>query len=289
MSEPVQGPELVDVDTAWSRVMGDIRAVTKDSTKTGGGGSYKFRGIDAVMNAAGPAMRAHGVHVRPHKVLSLAYVDVIVGDKKSAMQSVRLMVKYRVTGPDGSHFDGIVPGEAFDSGDKGTAKAMSVAYRTFLLQALTLPTDDPDPDSVSHQRAGTDEHAALLADLGRWRGEVSAAGRDQSKLKALWDRMVAEWESVPWSKDREEILQEAIDASRKPAESAEEVKPAPPAGQPEIDPTDWREAFLVDLGQAEDAKDAAAVRKLIKQAHDAGFADLKVAAQAVLNDFRKGQ
>jgi hypothetical protein len=31
--------------------------------------------------------------------------------------------------------------------DKATAKAMSVAYRTFLLQVLALPTDDPDPDA----------------------------------------------------------------------------------------------------------------------------------------------
>ena len=40
-----------------------------------------------------------------------------------------------------------VPGEAIDSSDKGTAKAMSVAYRIFLLQLFSLPTGDPDPDS----------------------------------------------------------------------------------------------------------------------------------------------
>jgi hypothetical protein len=271
--------------------MGDIRSVAKDSTKTGGGGTYKFRGIDAVMNAAGPAMRTHGVHVRPHKILSLAYVDVIVGKDKSAMQSVRVMVKYRVTGPDGSHFDGIVPGEAFDSGDKGTAKAMSVAYRTFLLQALTLPTDDPDPDAVAHQRAGSDEHAAMLADLAKWRGEVSAAGRDQAKLEVLWDRMVAEWDTVDWSKDREEILRDAIDASRKPAEAAEEVKSAPPAstGPTDEQAAEYAERFMVDLAQAEETKDARAVRTLIAQAQKDGRPDLKKHAQDVLNDFRKGQ
>src|ERR1044072_4942866 len=108
MSEPTPEPDWsLGVATAWSRVMADVRKVGKDSTKTGAGGSYKFRGIDAVMNAAGPAMRAHGVQVRPHKVLNLSYVDVIVGKDKTAMQSVRVMVKYRVTGPAGDHFDGV--------------------------------------------------------------------------------------------------------------------------------------------------------------------------------------
>jgi hypothetical protein len=40
-----------------------------------------------------------------------------------------------------------------DSGDKGTAKAMSVAYRILLLQSLIIPTDDRDPDQDSYERA----------------------------------------------------------------------------------------------------------------------------------------
>jgi hypothetical protein len=37
-------------------------------------------------------------------------------------------------------------------GDKAAPKAMSVAFRTALLQALALPTDEPDPDSQSFER-----------------------------------------------------------------------------------------------------------------------------------------
>jgi hypothetical protein len=46
-----------------------------------------------------------------------------------------------------------VPGEAFDSGDKATAKAMSVAFRIALLQGLSLPTDETDPDAQTYERA----------------------------------------------------------------------------------------------------------------------------------------
>src|SRR5690606_2912843 len=48
---------------------------------------------------------------------------------------------------------GATYGEALDSGDKATAKAHSVAYRTFLLQALTIPTHEPDPDESSPERS----------------------------------------------------------------------------------------------------------------------------------------
>jgi hypothetical protein len=39
-----------------------------------------------------------------------------------------------------------------DWGDKGTPKAMSVAFRTFLLQALTIPTDEAEPDAQVYER-----------------------------------------------------------------------------------------------------------------------------------------
>ena len=47
-------------------------------------------------------------------------------------------------------FAPVVIGEAGDSGDKATPKAMSVALRTALLQTLMLPTDEPDPDSFTY-------------------------------------------------------------------------------------------------------------------------------------------
>jgi hypothetical protein len=66
---------------------------------------------------------------------------------------VRISVSFSVYGSEGEPITGTVAAEAFDSGDKATAKAMSVAYRTFLLQLLCLPTDEPDPDSYTYNIA----------------------------------------------------------------------------------------------------------------------------------------
>lgn len=142
-------PEKPSVFEAWSKVMADVQAIGKDGRNSQQ--NYSFRGIDAVMNAVGPALRTHRVVVVPEVVQS-SYRDVLTAnDRKS--REVTVIVTYRVYGPAGDSFTMQAPGESMDVGDKGTPKAMSVAYRTVLLQALTIPTDDPDPDAHTYERA----------------------------------------------------------------------------------------------------------------------------------------
>ncbi len=146
------------VHQAWSAVMRDVAGLGKHQQNTHQ--KFNFRGIDAVMNAVGPALRDHSVIVLPVGVESTVR-DVQTTQGKASREVVAL-VTYRIIGPAGDHFEGQAPGESMDSGDKATPKAMSVAFRTFLLQALCLPTDEPDPDSQSHDRAAgpTDQERA---------------------------------------------------------------------------------------------------------------------------------
>lgn len=133
-------------------VMAIVGHVGKDSTNQQQ--NFKFRGIDAVMNAVGPALRTVGGFIKPD-VLKVGYEHGVTA-KGSATLEVKLRVKYSWYGTDGGEpITSVVAAEATDMSDKGTAKAMSVAYRTFLLQVLTLPTDDPDPDSEYIDRGTT--------------------------------------------------------------------------------------------------------------------------------------
>ena len=140
--------EHLTVHQALSRVMGDVQAVRKDSKNQAQ--KFLFRGIDAVLNAVGPALRKHGVTILPEDV----EVHRSNGTTTSGKQTAEVVIKvtYRIYGPNGDSIHGKVAAEAMDFGDKAIAKAMSVAYRTFLLQALTIPTDEPDPDSESYER-----------------------------------------------------------------------------------------------------------------------------------------
>jgi hypothetical protein len=147
---PPKDTSTMTVQEAWTAVMRAVQGLGKHQKMTQGG-TYNYRGIDDLMNAVGPALREYGVTVLPY-VRQINYRDVQTSQGK-ASREVTVVVDYQIIGPDGDTMQGASAGESMDFGDKGTAKAMSVAYRVFLLQALTLPTDEPDPDSQAYERS----------------------------------------------------------------------------------------------------------------------------------------
>lgn len=128
-------------------VMQDVQGVAKRNKNTSQG--FNFRGIDAVLNAVGPSIRKHGGFIVPEIVEK--HAETVLAKNGGALNVIRLTVAYTIFGTEGEGVTGVVAAEAFDSGDKATAKAMSVALRTFLIQLLALPTDEPDPDEFSYE------------------------------------------------------------------------------------------------------------------------------------------
>jgi hypothetical protein len=113
---------------ALAAVMSDVQAVRK--TDRNEAQRFVFRGIDAVVNAVGPALRKHGVTVSPR--VDLYEYGTVTTSGGKAMGHVRVLVTYTFHGPAGDSLPAQAPGEAFDAGDKATPKAMSVAFRTAL-------------------------------------------------------------------------------------------------------------------------------------------------------------
>lgn len=145
MSDPERIPTVVE---ALASVMDEVQAIAKDSRNEQQG--FRFRGIDAVMGAVGPAFRNNGVVCVPVSVThETEHYKTKTGTE---MRDVTVIVGYRFYGPAGDYIDAAAAGEAADAGDKATPKAHSVAFRTLLLQALCIPTGDDDPDAQSHQR-----------------------------------------------------------------------------------------------------------------------------------------
>lgn len=137
------------VQEAWTAVMRDVQAIGKDSTNTQQ--HFKFRGVDAVMNAVGPVLREHGVTVLPARIVDVRE-ERYETKNKTAMHSVIVIIEWMIHGPAGDVMTAASVGEAADSGDKAASKAHSVAYRTLLLEALCIPTGDPDPDATTAER-----------------------------------------------------------------------------------------------------------------------------------------
>lgn len=146
------GPAKVPVWVAWSNVMGTINGISKDGQygNPGASGSYRFRGIDAALNAFGPACRLHGVLVLPVRT-EAAYRDVKTSTGKNSRECT-VTVTYQIIGPAGDHIEVQSVGESMDSADKGTAKALSTSLRSLLLLGGLVPTGDPEPDTSNVER-----------------------------------------------------------------------------------------------------------------------------------------
>lgn len=172
------------------RVMAEVNAVTKGELFKGGGVSYNFRGIDAVVNALGPAFRKHGVIPVP-KVKKTKYRDTMTtGEQPKPTREVTVKVKYTFYAPDGSKVVAKVPGESLDHSDKGSAKAMSVAFRIVMLQMFALPTTEPDPDASYHTRDGVGSMGSSVARFLRTRIGLGQPGVEAlagaAELEQLW-------------------------------------------------------------------------------------------------------
>lgn len=169
-----------NVREALIRVMRDLPEVGKDSRNIESPDQFLYRGIDAIVNAVGPLFRKHGVLCLP-KVLK-ASIRGANTDRGAAVVAV-VRVRYTFHGPDGSKLKLVVPGEAMDVGDKALNKAMSVAWRTALIQALAIPTGEPDPDANSFRRRADQDRAAEGSQQQQQRPQGDPRG-------PVWDQII---------------------------------------------------------------------------------------------------
>ena len=182
-----------------SQIYADLAKVMRSVDHVGKGDfnshqKFSFRGIDGVLNAVGPALREHNVVVYP-RLHDVAYEEVKTSGGK-ASTACRVVVDYVFASVDGSTVETRVAAESWDTGDKAMPKAMSVAMRTALIQALALPTDEPDPDSFTYTREAADEKKERdAAKIQRVSDGIKAA-KTVDELRALWAQ------AAPWQQEK---------------------------------------------------------------------------------------
>lgn len=127
-------------------VMRKVNAVPKDSKNRDQGFSY--RSIDAVMAELHDIMAEVGLFVVP-TVLSVEDATRTVASGKE-WNHVRALIAYDFYASDGSTVRAIVRGEALDSGDKASTKALAIALKYVATQTFMIPTEDAkDPDATT--------------------------------------------------------------------------------------------------------------------------------------------
>jgi hypothetical protein len=167
-----------------------IAAVQAELAKTGiaksrknkQGEGYMFRGIDDVYAALAPLLAANKLCVIP-RVMSRDIAERTSG-KGNPLFYVTVHAEFDfVSAEDGSKHTAATFGEAMDSGDKATNKAMSAAYKYAAFMTFAIPTEgDNDADATTHDVAvaAPDGYAQFIADLR------AAAKKGTAALKTEW-------------------------------------------------------------------------------------------------------
>ena len=139
---------------AIAAVQGELATIGIAKTRRNQQGSgYNFRGIDDVYAALSPLLAKHSLVIVP-RVISRECID---RQSKSGgnLFYVTVHVEFDfVSAVDGTNHTAATFGEAMDSGDKATNKAMSAAYKYAAFMTFAIPTEgDNDADATTHDVA----------------------------------------------------------------------------------------------------------------------------------------
>lgn len=124
--------------TKIPKIMGLIGSIGKDHRNQQQ--NYNFRGIDDIYNALNK-------HLADEKIFATSEILQSAREERESKNGgiliyTILRMKFTFYAEDGSSIETITEGEAMDSGDKSTNKAMSTAYKYAFLQLFCIPTDE---------------------------------------------------------------------------------------------------------------------------------------------------
>ena len=164
-----------------SQIMAEMPPIAKDAENTSQ--HYQYRSIDAVCSVVHELLTKHNVFYSPKVVgKDRQILDRIKnGEVVGKTVIVAFDVEYTVyCSEDRSEITvGPIVGEAMDAGDKASAKAMTMALKTMLLQLFCIPVlnaFDPDGNGAAATTQTKSKAKALL-------GEKNSTNDIQAKKK----------------------------------------------------------------------------------------------------------
>jgi hypothetical protein len=170
---------------------------------------FQFRGIDAVYNALSPALVKNGLVILPR------ITDRTVTERVTKNGAVLFYVVVKaefdfVATEDGSSHTIVTFGEAMDSGDKATNKAMSIAYKYAAFQAFCIPTEETaqDPDAEIHHPVAQPTKPQMTSQevLNKFTNAANGMGIEELEKAFAWTRAKLE-NSPDHLKKAEDIYQ----------------------------------------------------------------------------------
>lgn len=178
------------VYAAMAAVMSDIGSSGISKSRKNQQQGYSFRGIDEVYNALSPILAKHRLLILP-RVMS-RHQDERTTKSGSPLFYTVVDVEFDlVCADDGSRHTIRTVGEAMDSADKSSNKAMSAAFKYAAMQAFCIPTEgDGDADATTHDIAPRDRKPPATGEIiskvqmAQIHAALDATGRDAARMCA---------------------------------------------------------------------------------------------------------
>lgn len=159
---------------AISGVMGDLAKIGIAKDRTNADAGYKYRGIDDVYNALGPALARHRLCIFP-RIIDRCCIERR-GPAGEALFSVTLKIAFDfIAAEDGSRHSVDIFSEALDGSDKATSKAMASAFKYAAVQTFCIPLDgEEEADARTHPVAAvTDADITPVQGWEQWSRDLS--------------------------------------------------------------------------------------------------------------------
>ena len=171
---------MTAVYKAIAAVQGELAKVGIAKANRNSQQGYNFRGIDDVYAALSPLLAKHGLCVIP-RVIERNMLEKTTS-KGNPLFYVTVHAEFDfVSSEDGSKHTASTFGEAMDSGDKATNKAMSAAYKYAAFMTFAIPTEgDNDADATTHEVAAS---GMPDAEYNRLTGMMKSAGVSEAALR----------------------------------------------------------------------------------------------------------
>ena len=167
------------------------------SSRNNQGAGYNFRGIDAVYNVLSSIMAQNGLCIIPRMLNRTC--EERQSKSGGALFYVTVEAEFDlVSSIDGSKHTARTFGEAMDSGDKATNKAMSAAYKYMAFQTFAIPTEgDNDADAHTHEVSG---RQGILETMLDHLAAIDASTDEESLKKAYTAAYKACGTDATWQK-----------------------------------------------------------------------------------------
>lgn len=224
METPTNSPNIYQ---RLAMIMFSVEEIKKGKTNTQQ--NYKFRGIDDIMNALHNLFAVNEVFIRTNQIVSVERTERPTKSGGTMLYSIN-DYQFAFCAPDGSEVFSWGRGEASDSADKSSNKAVSVALKYVLLDMFLIPTEEmvkDEADAYTNELGTKPKPAAKPAPTYARPEDISSAISLINTAKTLTDLAQIWKDTHPTTKNAPGVL---------PAKEAMKAKLSPPRQEPDYDP-----------------------------------------------------